>query len=211
MDEPPENVDRQKVVDREYMLSPELLDLLKRDNANFHWNAGDWQMNDIFVMAVWCLYFLDKKMTLRTVDLDNFYIDFKAIYNEVKTIAIMINTKFADLLRGCLMVQVEERLTIDQINELVGLGEDIEEGVLNEREAKLQAIDRAFWNLESSRLREGGENNEPVRKYYYNKEVDCAEPGNVNADRHLYSWSNKNETQVIRSTNFVGNITKRSN
>jgi len=57
----------------------------------------NWEYNDIFALGMWCLYFLEKKITFRTVDYDRLFIDFKALYNEIKTVAVMVNTKFADL------------------------------------------------------------------------------------------------------------------
>jgi hypothetical protein len=121
LDEPPHTLDRQAAADREYLFSPELLSILKRDTTSIKgFTFMNWELNDIWVLAMWCLYFIDKKTTQRTVNLDQFYIDYKAIYNEVKTVAIMINSKFADLIRGCLMGNLNERLNIDQVDELCG-------------------------------------------------------------------------------------------
>ena len=48
--------------------------------------------------------------------------------------------------------------------------------------------------------------NSVKKKYYYNKEVDCAEPGNVMSDRHLYSWSNKGVENNFVSNYYAMNI-----
>jgi len=80
------------------MFSPELCHILKKDYTSIKsFTYMNWEYNDIFALGMWCLYFLEKKITFRTVDYDRLFIDFKALYNEIKTVAVMVNTKFADL------------------------------------------------------------------------------------------------------------------
>jgi len=80
------------------------------------------------------------------------------------------------------MSNMNERLNIDQIDELAVCEDDIEMGMTNDREAKLQAIDRCEWNA-ANKMSDSG------KKYYYNKEVENGEIGGIGTDRHLYSYT----------------------
>ena len=189
-DEPFDNVDGKpksdngRDLDREYFFSPELIAILERDSASIKgFTFMNWELNDIYVLGMWTLYFQDKKVIKRTVNLDKFYIDYKAIYNEVKNLGIMINNKFADLLRGCLMGNLNERLNIDQIDEIVGhTTGDKANGIVQRGEAIKQVLDRA-------ELAIFDQEHCNDKKYYYNKEVIGGIVGDVSGDRHLYTWA----------------------
>lgn len=192
---------------REFIFSPHLLDVLKKRNRKKIKEYEDWVQNDVFVLAMWCLYFFDNKILQRTINNDNFYIDYKAISFELQNIKFLINTNFYDLIKNCLRVDINQRLTIDYISEILqNLKADIQMGVNNVREAKQQAQENFENDLENEQYLPQQE-----KTYYYNKEVNRGMPRNVAAKRHLYDYTHKTPQKNARlETDYGRSISPNS-
>ena len=181
-----DNGEKDVNMQREFIYSPKFLEVLKKRNGNKEFDYEDWVQNDIFVMAMWCLYFFDNKILRKTLEMDQFYIDFKAIASELKNVKFLVNTNFADLIKNCLRLDINKRLSIDYLSEVLNsLKQDIRMGVNNVREAKLLAQENFDRDLDY-------EINSPLqeKKYFYNKEVNNGVPRNVAAGRHLQTYAN---------------------
>ena len=179
-----------RLKDRDYMFSPEQLDQIKENSyIDRHFNYQEWEKIDIYNLALWTLYYINRKYLSESLDFDQYFIDHKSIYNNIKNIALMEDKMFGDILRACLIINPKDRLSSDELIKLLQKNYIIMDGVNDNREAKMISAERILMSTG-----EKNKDSEQCLKTYTKLDLSCLTLNN-NLPDSSYRNSQRSDNQ----------------